>query len=70
MTDEEPDKKPTTKPAAAKAAAPSEPPPATVRKVGDWHLVTYGTWQISIGPDGLIMLPRHLHPREHEDFAG
>jgi hypothetical protein len=43
---------------------------ATVQEVGDWHLVTYGGWQISVAPDGLLMLPRHLHPRECDDFVG
>jgi hypothetical protein len=33
-----------------------------------WSLVTAGTWQISVAPDGLLMLPRHLHPREVSDF--
>ena len=48
---------------------PNDAPPATVRKAGDWHLVTYGTWQISVGPDGLLMLPRHLHPDEWDHFV-
>lgn len=43
---------------------------ATVRKVeGDWHLVEYGEWQVSVAPDGLLMLPRHLHPDEVGDFV-
>ena len=48
---------------------PADKPPATVRAHGDYHLVTYGTWEISIAPDGLLMLPRHLHPREVADFV-
>lgn len=44
--------------------------PATVQKHEDWHLVTYGGWQISVAPDGLIMLPRHLHHEDVEGFAG
>ena len=48
----------------------TEPPPARVQKVGDWHLVTYQSWQISVDPAGLPMLPRHLHPRDWADFAG
>jgi hypothetical protein len=48
-------------------------PPERVAKVqsfpNGWHLVTCGTWQISVGADGLIMLPRHLHPGEVEDFC-
>jgi len=35
---------------------------------GRWTLVRAGTWEISVGPDGLLMLPRHLDPREVEDF--
>lgn len=42
--------------------------PPSVQAVGDWHLVTHGTWQISVGPDGLLMLPRHLAPHEVDDF--
>lgn len=53
----------------AKTAPRSDsPPPAIVQKHGDWYLVTYGTWQISVAPDGLMMLPRHLHPDELADF--
>jgi hypothetical protein len=59
-------------------ATPANPTPEpTVQIVGDpstpqgvWHLITYGGWQISVGPDGLIQLPRHLHPREWDDFVG
>jgi hypothetical protein len=49
----------------------TEPAPqaARVQKAGDWHLVTYGAWQISVAPDGLLMLPRHLHPDHVADFA-
>jgi hypothetical protein len=57
-------------------AAEPPPPGASVQTVGDpsspagaWRLITYGTWQISISPDGLLMLPRHLHPREWADFV-
>jgi len=53
------------------------PEGATVQIVGDpsvptgvWHLVEFGTWQISIGPDGLIQLPRSLLAREVTDFVG
>src|SRR4051812_23715282 len=42
---------------------------ATVRTVDGWKLVEYGTWQVSVGPDGLLMLPRHLHPDEVDDFV-
>jgi hypothetical protein len=34
-----------------------------------WHLVERGTWQVSVAPDGLLMLPRHLHPDEIDDFC-
>jgi hypothetical protein len=43
---------------------------ATVEQhAGGWRLVTAGSWQISVGPDGLLLLPRHLHPGEVEDFV-
>lgn len=45
------------------------PTEAAVQQVGDWCLVTYGNWQVSVSPDGLLMLPRHLHPREWADFV-
>ena len=35
-----------------------------------WHLVTFGSWQVSISPDGLLMLPRHVKPSEVEEFVG
>lgn len=61
------------KPAASEAVplqVPQAPvPPATVKEAGGWHLVSYGTWQISVGPDGLLMLPRHLHPDEFAHFV-
>lgn len=36
---------------------------------GGWHSVTYGMWQVTIAPDSLIMLPRHLRPDEVDDFV-
>lgn len=33
-----------------------------------WALVTAGGWEVSVGPDGLIQLPRHLAPAELPDF--
>ncbi len=61
---------PTVQPQRPQAEAPeTETPPATVQKAGDWHLVTYGSWQISIAPDGLLSLPRHLHPQEFAEFV-
>lgn len=54
---------------------PTETPPgadeplATVTQHRDWYLVAYGTWEISVGPDGLLMLPRHLVPSEAADFC-
>jgi hypothetical protein len=45
-----------------------------IRTVGEppnrWKLVEYAGWEVSIGPDGLIMLPRHVHPREIDEFVG
>lgn len=34
-----------------------------------WSLVRAGTWEVSIAPDGLIMLPRHVQPDEVDDFV-
>ncbi|MCV7174946.1 hypothetical protein [Mycolicibacterium sphagni] len=48
------------------APQPDEP---VVKKVADWHLVEHSGWQVSVGPDGLIMLPRHLTPEEVADFC-
>ena len=55
----------------APPAEPEAPPPAepSVESYGDWKLVTSGNWQVSISPDGLLMLPRHLHPRDWADFV-
>lgn len=33
-----------------------------------WSLVRHGSWEVSVAPDGLIMLPRHLQPDEVQDF--
>lgn len=43
--------------------------PPTVRQVGEWTLVTANDFQVSIGPDAVIMLPRHIHPRDVPDFV-
>lgn len=57
----------TTKPKKAVAAEPV--PTAGVQTLDSgWTLVTAGNWQISVGPDGLVQLPRHLVPREVADF--
>ena len=49
---------------------PSEPPSASCEQFPNgWSLVRAGTWEISVGPDGLLMLPRHLDPREVNDFV-
>jgi hypothetical protein len=48
----------------------SEVPEATCERFPNgWSLVRAGTWEISVGPDGLLMLPRHLDPREVADFV-
>lgn len=44
-------------------------PAARVQKAAGHYLVSHGTWQISVAPDGLLMLPRHLHPDEVDDFV-
>jgi hypothetical protein len=33
-----------------------------------WNLVTHGAWQISVGPDAVIQLPRHVHPDDVPHF--
>jgi hypothetical protein len=48
-----------------------EEPVATVQKhESGWSRVQYKSWEISIGPDGCLMLPRLLKPEEVEDFVG
>jgi hypothetical protein len=54
-----------------------EPPPAVavpedgvvVRNPAGWSLVQQGNWEVSIGPDHMVMLPRHLAPEEVGDFV-
>jgi hypothetical protein len=58
MTDEEDTPQQAPEPAARVQSYPN-----------GWHLVSCGTWQISVSADGLLMLPRHLHPAEVEDFC-
>jgi len=48
--------------------APETPEATCERFPNGWSLVRAGTWEISVGPDGLLMLPRHLHPNEVADF--
>jgi hypothetical protein len=50
---------------------PVAPPPGVGIQSypGGWHLVEKGSWQVSVSPDGMIMLPRHLHPLEIADFC-
>jgi hypothetical protein len=44
-------------------------PEATLERFPNgWTLVRAGSWEISVGPDGLLMLPRHLEPHEVESF--
>lgn len=50
---------------------PVPPPPpmpaASITRGPDgWHLVKRGGWEVSVAPDGMVMLPRHVHP-DHED---
>lgn len=35
---------------------------------GGWHLVESDGWSVSVGPDGLLMLPRHITPEELAPF--
>jgi hypothetical protein len=50
-------------------ATSDEPVPGIRRFDSGWSLIEMGTWQISVAPDGLLMLPRHLHPDEVDDFC-
>ena len=60
-----------SRPSKKNATSPPEPEgdEPTVREWGDWKAVRCGNWEISVSPDGLLMLPRHLHPREFADFV-
>ena len=49
-------------------AVPSEAA-VVVQNPAGWSLVQAGGWEVSIGPDGMIMLPRHLSPEEVPDFV-
>lgn len=66
MADEKPD---ADTPAVPLQPAQAPAAPATVKEAGGWHLISYGSWQISVAPDGLLMLPRHLHPDEFAHFV-
>lgn len=48
---------------------PPPPPDGVERFPNGWSLATHEGWQVSVGPDGLLMLPRHLHPGEVADFC-
>jgi hypothetical protein len=45
------------------------PEPQVEHFPNGWTLVTAGSWQISVAPEGLLMLPRHLVPAEVGDFC-
>jgi hypothetical protein len=55
-------------PESVESPAPVETPVATISQHDEWHLVRYGSWEISVGPDGVLRLPGYLHPREVADF--
>lgn len=43
---------------------------ATIQQFpGGWHSVQYGSWQVSVSPDALLQLPRHLKDSEVDDFV-
>lgn len=56
----------------AETPQPDDERVATVQHLpaNGWALVTYGTWQVSVGNDGLLHLPRHLTPTDVPDFIG
>lgn len=43
---------------------------ATVQRVGDYALVTFGGWQVTVMPDHTISLPRLVRPEDVDDFCG
>lgn len=43
---------------------------ATVQTVGDYDLVTYGGWQVTVMPDATVSLPRLVRPEDIDDFCG
>lgn len=44
---------------------------ATVRPFpGGWYSVEHNDYQVSVAPDGLIHLARHISPEQAEDFVG
>lgn len=45
------------------------PEPVVTELPNGWSLVQSNGWEISVGPDGLIQLPRHLLPSEIDDFT-
>ena len=56
-------------PVVAEDVVPVTPEPTVVmQNTTGWSLVQAGNWEVSIGPDGMIMLPRHLAPDEVADF--
>lgn len=43
--------------------------PEVVDAGNGWSLVRCGCWEVSVGPDGLLQLPRSLAPEEVTDFV-
>lgn len=60
---------PAEPPEKAPEDEPPPPPDGVERFPNGWSLANHETWQISVGPDGLLMLPRHLAPSEVADFC-
>lgn len=66
MTEQPPEQTPEPEPLPEGVSVQTVGDPGTPS--GVWRLVGYGTWEVSVGPDGLLRLPAHLHPREVADF--
>jgi hypothetical protein len=63
MTDETPDQ-PDNLPAEVEPVAEVIGP-----LPNGWHLVKFGSWEVSVDPQGMLRLPGFLHPDETMDFA-
>jgi hypothetical protein len=49
---------------------PDERVATVIELPSKWSLVEFGTWSVSVSPDAMIMLPRHIPPDEVPDFVG
>lgn len=65
-----PEPVPPPEPAPPVAVTPAAPPQPRIQSLQNgWHMVEVGTWQVSVGPDKLIHLPRHADPAHIDDMC-